>query len=216
MNSDVELTDYRIVSKAAVTSVVFAVLGTLAFVLPVFVVLPLVSLCFGLAAMLTFKKFPGQYTGLTAAKWAAAISGVMLLSAVCMHSYVYATEVPPDYQRISFYELEPKRNSRLLFSEKAAELDGKRVFIKGFVRPGLKRNRLKKFILVGDFGSCCFGGNPKITDVVAISIQNDNYVNYSFRLRRIGGYFKLHRQLKSVHEKDLAHVLYEIEADYVK
>ncbi len=208
---------YRVVSKAAVISVVFAVMSGLAFLFPVFVVLPLLGIGFGLAAVANCRRFPLELSGGRAAKFALVASAVLLVSSITMHSYIYATEVPDGYQRISFYELQPDKRSQTPYSEKAADFDGEKVFLKGYVRPGMKQKRLRKFILVGDFGSCCFGGNPKIHDVVAVTIKDDDqYVNYGYRLRRIGGKFKLHQRPKSVREKDLAYVLYEIEADYIK
>ncbi len=215
--TNVKNLEYRTVSKAAVTCVVFAIMSLLAFVFPVFVILPLLAICFGIAALVSFKRFPDEFTGVTITKIAMTASAICLVSAVSMHAYVYATEVPEGYRRISFYELKPDKRTQTAFSEKAAEIDGEKVFLKGYVRPGLKKNRLKKFILVGDFGSCCFGGNPEIADVVAVSIKNDDdYVNYGYRVRKIGGEFKLHQRPKSVREKDLPYVLYEIEADHIK
>ncbi len=218
IKNEIDTIQYRTVSKSAVVCVVFAILGLLSFSFPIFVFLPLLSIGYGLLAMYYFRRFPDQLSGRIATKMAMIVSGIVLVSSVSMHAYVYATEVPDGYQRISFYDLKPKKNSRTMFSKKSDDYDGEKVFLKGYVRPGMKKNQLKKFILVGDFGSCCFGGNPEITDVVAVSITNeDDYVNYGYRLRRIGGDFKIHRHRpKSVQEKDLPYVIYEIDADYVK
>lgn len=209
---------YRTVSKAAVISIVFAILGILAFLFPAFVLLPFLSICFGFAALFNFKRFPDQLSGRNGTQIAMLASAVILVASIANHAYIYATEVPEGYQRISFYDLNPKPNSENIFSKKSANYDGEKVFLKGYVRPGLKEKRLKKFILVGDFGSCCFGGDPKITDVVAVTIENeDEYVNYGYRLRRIGGEFKLHKKRpKVVQEKDLPYVIYEIKADHIK
>ena len=212
-----ETQQYRSISKAAVVCVVFALMSVLAFMFEALVLLPLLSICFGLFALSQIKKYPEELTGKTATQIGVAVSSIVLVSAVVMYAYIYATEVPDGYQRISFYTLEPNKRTKLPVSEAALEFDGEKVFLKGYVRPGMKKNRLKKFIMVGDFGSCCFGGNPKITDVVAVRLINDDdYVNYGYRLRRIGGEFTLHRRPKSVREKDLPSIIYEIEADYVK
>lgn len=208
--------DYRTVSKAGVVCIVFALLGLLAFVFSGFVILPFLSLCFGIVAIINFKKFPDELSGQTATKIAMLMSAIVFVSAIGMHLYIFATEVKEGYDRISFYELRPKRNEPTPYSSKSMGFDGEKVFLKGYVRPGLKQSRLKKFILVGDFGSCCFGGSPKISEVVAVTIKNDDqYVNYGLRLRRIHGQFKLHKRAKSVREKDLPHIIYEIEADDV-
>ena len=209
--------EYRTVSKAAVVCVVFAILGLLSYVFSGFVILPFLSLCFGTFALINFKRFPDQLSGQISTRFAMVVSALVFTTSLAMHCYIYSTEVKDGYDRISFYELRPKRNEPTPFASKAIEFDGQQVFIKGYVRPGLKKNKLKKFILVGDFGSCCFGGSPKISEVVAVTIKNDEqYVNYGLRVRRIHGDFKLHKRSKAVHEKDLPQIIYEIEAHDVQ
>ena len=136
-----------------------------------------------------------------------------------MHSFIYATEVPDGYRRISFAEL--KASSRGTdangYPARVEDFDGQRVFIKGYVRPPSgKKYELKNFIMVGDFGDCCFGGDPAITDVVAIKIKSEDTVNYGYGLRRIGGTFKLNPKTTTSHEDEIPRVFYEIEADYVR
>ena len=208
---------YRALSKAAVACVVFGILGLASFLATVFVVIPIFGLCFGLLALSSLKKFPNELTGNKAARIGTIINLLCLLGSIGYHSYVYATEVPEGYQRVTFWDLQPDKLTRLPFSEKAKELNGKKVFIKGYVRPGAKQKNLKKFIMVGDFGSCCFGGNPEITDIVSITIDTDKTVDYSLRLRRVTGRFKLNPKTKRLAgEKDIPSVYYEIIADNVK
>ena len=126
------------------------------------------------------------------------------------------TEVPDGYNRISFRMLKDDPTTDKPYSEKAEELDMTPVFLKGFVRPGNKRKNLKDFILVGDFGSCCFGGSPEITDVVAVSIKSDKRVNYGLRIRKIAGTFRLNRNAAVTQEKEVPRVFYQIDADIVK
>ena len=217
---DVEQADfqYRSVSKAAVACFVFAILSLLlAFLSELFVLFPLLGLIFGLSAFSGFRKFPGELVGQGIARIGFWMCAVSLITSIGYHTYVYATEVPPDHQRISFRDLKPKKKkAKYPFSEKALELDGKKVFLKGYVRPSDKQRGLKKFILVGDFGDCCFGGNPDITEVVAISIVSDDTVDYSLRKRKIAGEFRLHKQQQRVDEKDLPSIYYEIIANHIQ
>ena len=208
---------YRSLSKPAVASLTFAILGLTSFLHPVFVLLPTLGIGFGLIALTSFKKFPDEFVGKTAAKIGFFLSLICLISSVAMHAVIYATEVPDGYQRVTYSNLRDNPKTALPFAEKAKELDGQKVFMKGYVRPGVKKRNLRDFILVGDFGDCCFGGNPKITEVVAVHIVDDEKtVNYGFALRRIAGVFRLNPNTKSTREKDVPQVFYEIEADYVK
>ncbi len=112
--------------------------------------------------------------------------------------------------------LDVDEDAELPYSKEAEQLDGKKVFLRGWVRPGDRKKKLKKFILVGDFGSCCFGGNPKISDVVGVVIQTDETVDYSFRMRRIGGTFRLVKEAAKTGESEVPRVFYQIEADYIR
>ena len=208
---------YQSVSKSAVACFVFAILSVLlAFLSELFVLFPIMGLMFGFAAFSGFRKFPGELVGQGIARAGFWLSTLCLFASIGFHAYVYATEVPPDHQRISFRDLKPKKKAKYPFAEKAMELDGKKVFLKGYVRPSDKQRGLKKFILVGDFGDCCFGGNPDITEVVAISIVSDDTVDYSLRKRKIAGEFRLHKQQQRVDEKDLPSIYYEIIADHIQ
>ena len=208
---------YRSVSKSAVACLVFAVMSVLSFLSEVFVLFPLLGVIFGLCSFGVFKRFPGELVGKAVAKIGFIVSLICLISSIGYHSYVYATEVPPGHERISFRDLAPqKKRAKYPFSERALELDGKKVFLKGYVRPSDKQRGMKNFILVGDFGDCCFGGNPKITDVVAISIVGDDTVDYSYRKRKIMGEFRLHQKKRKIDEKDIPTVYYEIIANHVQ
>ena len=208
---------YRAVSKSAVACMAFAVMSLLlVFVSELFVVLPLMGVAFGLVALSGFRKYPGELVGKPVAMVGFFLSLILLVSSVGFHSYIYATEVPEGYTRISYRDLKPGRRSQTPFAEKAEELDGTKVFLKGYVRPSDKQRGLKNFILVGDFGDCCFGGNPKITEVVAITIVSDDTVDYSLRKRKIGGEFRLHKRTRQIKEKDIPQIYYEIIADHVQ
>ena len=210
--------EYRTVSKSAIASITFAILGLVsAYLAQLFVIIPAIGVIFGLLAIMNFRRFPDELTGRLAAKIGLFLGLFVLVTSVSYHSYIYATEVPEGYQRISFSELRPNpKTPNIPFSEKSAEFDGKKVFVKGYVRPGAKKRKLKEFILVGDFGTCCFGGNPKITDVVAVTIIGDDTVDYGYSLRRIAGTFRLNRQARRTKEKDIPHVFYEIHTEEVR
>ncbi len=209
-------TQYRSVSKSAITCLVLAVLSLGFLVSTVLVVLPLMGVSFGLMALSGIRRHPDEIMGRTPARIGLALSAILLVAGTSLHVYEYMTEVPEGYERISFRMLKDDKRTALPFSEKALELDGKKVFLKGYVRPGTRRQNLKEFILVGDFGSCCFGGSPKITDVVGISLPGNDRVNYSLRVRKIAGVFRLNQQSAPTSEKDVPRVFYQINADMIK
>lgn len=207
---------YRTISKAAVASIAFAVLGLGAFMFQAFVLLPVLAIGFGIVALIEINKYPAEITGKLAAQIGLGSGVLIVASSIAMHSYVYMTEVPPDYNRISFYDLQPNKRTKLPFSEKSQTLDGTKVFMKGYVRPGAKRTNLKNFIFVGDFGDCCFGGNPEITEIIAVNIISDDLIDHSYFLRKIGGTFRLNKNARQIDEDGIPKVFYTIEADYIR
>ncbi len=217
MRGEDQESGYRAVSKAALASVVFAILGSFSIWASVFIILPLLGLVFALIARSNLRRYPEELSGSAPATIGLVLNLLLLIGSVGYHSWVYATEVPEGYDRISFYDLKPKpRESSFPFSPKAKDLDGKKVFLKGWVRPSDKKTGLKKFILVGDFGSCCFGGSPKPTDVVAVEIVTDQTVDYSLMQRKIGGTFRLNTRPVQVGEAEIPALYYQLEADYLK
>jgi hypothetical protein len=174
------------------------------------------GLALSLIGYSSIRRLPEELTGKALARFGIVVSSLFLAAGVSWHGYVYVTEVPEGYDRISFRDLKDDLKTPLPFSEQAEALDGKQVFLKGWVRPGNRKDNLKDFILVGDLGSCCFGGSPKITDVVAISIKGDDRISYSWSLRKIAGTFRLNREAAHSNEKDIPRVFYQIDADEVK
>ncbi len=207
---------YQSVCKTAVVSLIFAVIGLTYFVSSVLILLPLIGIGFGLIAVSNLRRYPDELVGKEIARVGLALSATVLIGGTMYHTYVYMTEVPEGYERISFRMLKDDKKTPLDYSEQAEQLDGTKVFLKGYVRPGNRKKNLKEFILVGDWGSCCFGGSPKITDVVAVSLPDDQRVNYSLRIRKIAGTFRLNKNAAPTSEKEVPRVYYQIDADIIK
>lgn len=207
---------YRELSKTAVVSVVFLVLGLTALWHPVFLVMPLLGVFFAVLALLGIRRYPEELVGRPIALAGLVGCGCLVAGSIGMHSWIYATEVPEGYQRISFSDFRPNPRKSLPWSEKVEALDGKKIFVKGYIRTSKRKYNLKNFILVGDFGECCFGGSPKITDVVAVSILGDKTANYSWSVRRVTGTFRLNRQPLQLGDDEVPQVYYTIEADDVR
>jgi hypothetical protein len=216
--------DYRAICKTAILSIVFSVFALLLAALMFMVVelalmaaiVAVFGLVFAIIAFINLKKYPDELLGWKSAKIGFIACLVVLISSVGLYSYVYATEVPEGYQRISFRELKPNKRRSEVIPPAAEELDGQKVFIKGFIRPNDRKVGLQKFTLVGDFGSCCFGGNPDITDVIAIELDDGKTADYSLRVRRIAGTFRLNKTPKRINEEGVPEVHYTIEANYIK
>jgi hypothetical protein len=211
-----EVHPYRTISRAAILSVVLACLSVLALISPVLVVLPILGLVLGLSAFSSIRRFPLEYTGLGLALTGVVICGAIAATSTAYHTYVYYTEVPEGYTRISFGDLQPDPSRPEPIPDEAINLSGKQVFIKGYMHPGVASSgKVNHFILVPDMGTCCFGGQPKATDMIEVYIPNDAYrVAYAPRRMKLMGTFAV--STRPTESLGLTDVWYHMRADVVK
>lgn len=206
---------YRALSKGAVGSLILAVLSLAAYAAAGLLVLPFAGTLLGVNALRNIRRYPDELSGKSLAILGSLGCFVILVSAAALHSYVYATEVPPGCLRISFADLQPTPDHpELPVPPAAQDLDGKKVFVKGYVYPDGQQYNIKQFVLVPDMGTCCFGGQPKLTDMIEVNLTDKNRVEYSRRKRKLAGVMKVDTQLKPV--TGVGGVYYQLEADYVK
>lgn len=208
--------EYRTLSFPAIVALVFGVISIptamAASLNPFLLVFPLIGMMIGLFAIVKLRNRLEEFTGMGAAKAGLLLSTLLFLGGAAFASYTYATEVPEGYRRISFGELQPDpKHPELPWSPLAEELMEQNVFIKGYVYPDKQQGDIKRFVLVPDMGTCCFGGQPKLTDMVQVTLKDPHRVNYSMFRRSLGGKFRL----GSVTADAVGQVIYHLEADYV-
>ena len=158
---------------------------------------------------------PAELTGLGIARIGLFLSATLLVSSLVWKAYDYATEVPDDYTRVSWNELQPDpAKPALPVSPKSLELHETQVFIKGYVYPDDTQSQLNSFVLVPDRGTCCFGGQPPLTHMIEVRLKEPLTVQYSMLQRKLGGVLKVDTRTKPV--SGLGGVYYQLEADYVR
>lgn len=215
LENDVEQS-YKVVSKPAVVALMLGLASFVALMLPVMVVLPLFGLISGVVALRSIRLYPDELTGKMPAIIGATLSALLLVSSSTLHAMVYLTEVPEGFERRSFDELQPdKKRPDLPIPPTAKDLQGKRVFIKGYVHPGVQgMGPVDKFVLVPDMGTCCFGGQPKLTDMIEVKLVNGASISYSMRKRALAGTFEIDPNITAPDGSEGA--CYKLVAEYVK
>ena len=204
---------YRTVSRAAVFSMILGVAGIASLLSPWMVVIPICGLICGIVALANIKRYPLELSGTGLAKFGLAVSGLLMVIAPSYHTTIYLTEVPDGYERISFWSLSTKSYEPDYPPEDALILNGKPIFIKGYIHPtSVSSSKAKKFILIPDLGTCCFGGQPRLTDMIEVTLSGDQTVRPSLRQVKIAGVLKVDTSLKPV--KELQGVFYQLKADY--
>ena len=224
-----DLADYRTVSKSAIVAAMLALPAVLCAVysigtqlgleaMPVVLPLPLVGVTLSIIALSAIRRYPNEYVGKPVAQLAMLVHVSVLAVSIPVHTYIQATEVPEGYQPINFSQLQPDpEKGEVIVPRTAFDLTGKRVFIKGYIHPGVASSgKVDHFILVRDFGTCCFGGTPQPTHMMEVKIANTApRVQYSTRLVRLAGTFAISPP-RSATGLDMQGVIYYLEADYVK
>ena len=122
-----------------------------------------------------------------------------------------AFEVPAGCLPISYEALQPRPGEPVPAS--ARELDGKRVFIKGYMYPSSQMTGIREFVLCRDNGTCCFGGQPKLTDMIQVDLKEPLTLDYQTGLRRVAGTFRVEPNAAG---RGMGSVLYRLDADYAR
>ncbi len=208
---------YRALSRGALVSVILAVLALFGLV-PGFQVV-LVLAVFGIAAAIMGLRltslYPKEYGGRMLAKIGLSLNLLLLVGGVGEHAYIYATEVPDGYQRVHFYALQQPTNGPDVPTAEAISLDKQKIFLKGYIHPSAGNGRLNRFVLVPDLGTCCFGGQPKTTDMVEVVLTGGQTVRANLMKKKLAGEFFVTPQ--GMRSKDFENpVVYRLRANYAK
>jgi hypothetical protein len=203
---------YQAISRAAISSCVLGVMGLLSFWLVPLLVLPILGLVFAIVGLRNLRRFSGELTGFPLAVTGMLLCGFTLALAPALHIYTYVTEVPDGYERVYFSQLKSPYIDADIPPDSAMELHGKQVFLKGYIHPtSIASSSARRFVLVPDLGTCCFGGQPKLTHMIEVTLSGDKFARYGMRQVKLAGTLLVDNQLKPV--ADLQGVYYQLKAD---
>jgi len=130
--------------------------------------------------------------------------------------YDYQTELPPGFERVSFSNdiaekglaYEKGKGSWTIHPEVAA-LNEKQIFLKGFMYPTRIKEGITEFILAKDNGECCFGGEPKVTDMILVKLEKPLEVDFTDKRVSVAGTFQTNRNqsegLTQIYELKASH-----------
>ena len=176
--------------------------------------LALLGVVFAIFSMRSIRKYPNEFSGIGLAKFSLIANLLVLIGGAGMHTYIYITEVPPGHIRVPFsqlkFEAEPDQPTEWAF-----EIDGKDVFIKGYIHPSSGGGMLRQFVLVGDLGTCCFGGQPKSSEMIEVTLTAGQTVKGGLTRRKLSGKFTLNKVPQSKTDFDNA-VFYRVKGTNIK
>lgn len=203
-------TRYRRISLSAVLSVVLGVLSILTVLGWFFLAIPLTGIYFAYRGWRQILRAPEETTGLVLVRVGFVLSLLLFVAGGSYLWYAHKKSAPPGYEKLSWEMLQPDRNKP---SERVPpeikELDGKRVFIRGYIYPTKQIIGIRRFTLVPTEGHCQFCSNQiQPTEMLHVKTSGDLTVEYRNHMVGVGG---LLRVLPV--EGDLAGVVYGLEAD---
>lgn len=205
-------TAYRPLSALAVGSCIWAAVSLFALVAWPLLVLPTVGIAVGIWAWLRARAKREAIAGERLALAGLLANTIVLIASFATLAYVHAQEVPPGCIVVDYDQLQPSPSvPGQKISDRAKQLDGQRVLLKGYALAGRHAEHIKQFVLMRDNMSCCFGGNPKRTDMVAVSLVGDREWTYSTDMLHVAGTFHVVEP-----SSDGRQPVYKLDADYVR
>jgi len=212
-----DYSEYRSVSRKAAISALILLLSIWGVWSPIMLVFAAGGIVLAIFGLLEIKRFPKEYSGFDYGVFGLTANALIFVGGASYQTYVYNTEVPDGYQRISFRVLQAtKAEPEKVPPDSAMALDGEQIFVKGYVHPGgVSGNGLvTRFVLVPDMKTCCFGDQPAYTDMIEVTLPVDKAIKYNMRKRKLAGALKVSPHLKAVEE--VQGVFYELIADDIK
>lgn len=190
---------YRPVPMIAVVGVFLALLSSTGIFMWMALPLCLVALVTSIVGLLTIRGSGEAYSGTGVAFSGILLSAGFFAGGIFYQIHSYRTEVPEGYERVSFIkDLAEKgfveQDGIMTVHPDIAALDGKKVFLKGYIYQTGKLEDLQAFLFVKDNQSCCFGANPALQDRLGVVMQEGKSINYHAGKVAIAGTFRLNEK----------------------
>lgn len=186
--------EYRPIPFLVPLSWAFVVLSVGAFMWEPLTLIPLVGAILAVIAWRKIRRQASEYSGQMGAAAAFVAAMSLFASSFGMHAYAYTVEVPEGFRRVSFAREISSRPLAIVDGQpqidpEVQKLDDQPVFLKGYMYPTRQTHHLQQFLLCKDSGDCCFGGQPKPTDMILVEMPIDRLVNFRSGLVSVAGRF---------------------------
>jgi hypothetical protein len=207
---------YRPMPPLVAVSMGFVFLSLLAGLSDLLLIVPLVGVLLAFIAYYQISRSQGALGGTGLALSSLVVMLVMFVGFSALHLHSYATEIPEGFARINFnHDISQKGlqvlGSQMGIHEDVAKLADKPIYLKGYMYPYRETRGLSSFVLCKDSGECCFGGQPKPTDMILINMKGGKTVDYHDKmLIGVAGTFKIEPTfdesgLRPVYQLDCEH-----------
>jgi hypothetical protein len=206
---------YRSLSGLSVASLILGILSVLVFVDWLLAILPATAIVLALLALRQIRSQGSDWVGVGLARSGAALALVFWILGYGWLLLAQAKEIPYGYTAVSYYDLQADPEVRGQWVPPFAQsLDGKKVFVKGYMYPSRQQSSLKRFVVSRDNGTCPYClPNPRPTDLIQVELTGDLRINYTDRMLHIGGLLHVQPEPKPGQPPAAA---YRLVADYLR
>lgn len=208
VQSGEQTTDYKQIGPLAVCSLVAAFLAILGFFWSTFIIFAIAGAVMGVLALRKILKAPEEIGGFALSTAGIGLSILIGLSAVIWQTWCYYHNAPPGYEIVDFNSMGLDAKTGKI-PEDILALDGRKVFVQGFMYPTNRNSGLEEFTMVRTLAHCKFcdpGTNP--ADMIAVEMENGMTVNYRANKKvNVGGIFHVNPEFVS------GEIPYSIEAN---
>ena len=170
----------------------------------------------GLLPLTKIRKTQGAFSGGKTALVGVILGGVAAVGNVGISILLFSTEVPDGFDAVNFTADISKKGfgEKLALHPDIAALNGKKIYLRGFMYRGKQREGLTSFVIVKDNQQCCFGRQPNQSDMVEVFLPAGQTFDLELGLTGVAGTFRT----SNVRSKsDLQHrPIYRIDAEMCK
>ncbi len=186
---------YKPISPLAPVSLLLGICALSGLLSVLGLIFGLFGFALGWVCLQQIKRADGGLGGLKLARSGVFLSAILFVSGLGLHIYWYQTELPEGYQRVNFSQDISRKgfvieDNRPRMHPDVQALDGQKLFVKGYMYPIGQEQGLTDFILCRDNGQCCFGGQPKLTDMIKVKMETGT-ATYSTGMVSVAGVFRL-------------------------
>ncbi|MCA8987136.1 MAG: DUF3299 domain-containing protein [Planctomycetaceae bacterium] len=188
--------DYRPTPVIVPIAMVLALVSASSLLGIVGVILAVIGMLISSVALWTILRSDGAYSGRWVATGAFLLSLTFGIAGMSLQAYAFSTEVPEGFRRVSFsQEISAKgftvENGRMGLHPDVARMVDQPIFLKGYMYPQRQTEGLTEFLLLKDTGECCFGGQPKPTDMILVKMKTPEGATYRQGRVAVAGVLKL-------------------------
>jgi len=202
-----ESDDYRAIESRSVVSLILGLFSFLTAFSWGFVFVPILGILIGWLAFQKILTTQKEITGFKLAITGMTLSLVFGILGMAWSYWSYHNITPAGYQLVEFNEFaaDPKTGK---ISDNILALDGKRVFVPGFMSPTKTMSGIKEFPLVRTLQPSKFGpATPPPTEIILVKMANGQHLEYRTDLVKVGGILHVKK------DYDYDNAPYRIDAD---